>query len=32
VIEASAAFGSGLSARRAKLAEATITPLRAAET
>jgi len=32
VIEASAAFGSGLAARRAKLAETTITPLRAAET
>jgi carboxylesterase len=32
VIEASAAFGSGLSARRAKEAETTIRPLRAAET
>ena len=32
VIEASAAFGSGLSARRAKEAETTIRPLRAVET
>lgn len=32
VIEASAAFGNGLAARRAKLAETTITPLRVAET
>jgi carboxylesterase len=32
VIEASAAFASGLTARRAKLAEATVRPLRAAET